>query len=70
MGSFSPIHWMIAAVVLLLLFGSGRVGSLIGDLARGSKSFRKTMAEDSAATPRLAQGDFALADATADRAHV
>jgi len=70
MGSFSPIHWMIVALVLLLLFGSGRVSLLMGDLARGIKLFRKTMAEDSATAPRLAPGDPALADATADRVRV
>jgi len=58
MGSFSPIHWMIVALVLM------------GDLARGIKLFRKTMAEDSATAPRLAPGDPALADATADRVRV
>jgi sec-independent protein translocase protein TatA len=70
MGSFSPMHWMIVALVLLLLFGSGRVSLLMGDMARGIKTFRKTMAEDSTTVPRLAPGDAALADATADRVKV
>jgi sec-independent protein translocase protein TatA len=48
MGSFSPMHWMIVLAVILLLFGSGRVSSLMGDLALGIKSFRKTMADDRA----------------------
>jgi len=46
MGSLSPMHWMIVLAVVLLLFGSGRVSSLMGDLALGIKSFRKTMADD------------------------
>jgi sec-independent protein translocase protein TatA len=52
MGSFSPIHWMIMAMVVVLLFGGGRVSGLMGDLARGIKTFRKTMAEDTAAAPK------------------
>jgi sec-independent protein translocase protein TatA len=34
-----------------LLFGSGRVSNLMGDVALGLKSFRKTMADDENATP-------------------
>ena len=52
MGSFSPMHWMIMAMVALLLFGGGRVSGLMGDLARGIKTFRKTMAEDNAEAPK------------------
>jgi sec-independent protein translocase protein TatA len=46
MGSFSPMHWMIVALAVVLLFGGGRVSGLMGDLARGIKMFRKTMTED------------------------
>jgi sec-independent protein translocase protein TatA len=70
MGSFSPMHWMIVALVLLVLFGSGRVSLLMGDVARGIKNFRKTMAEDGAVVPHLPPGGTALADATADRVQV
>lgn len=46
MGSFSIWHWMIVLVVVLLLFGSGKISGLMGDLAKGIKSFKKNMAED------------------------
>jgi sec-independent protein translocase protein TatA len=46
MGSLSPAHWIIVALVVLVLFGSGRVSSLMGDLAKGIKTFRKEMASD------------------------
>ena len=52
MGSFSPMHWMIVATVVLLMFGGGRVSNLMGDLARGIKTFRKTMADDTAPAPK------------------
>jgi sec-independent protein translocase protein TatA len=51
MGSCSPMHWMVVLAVVLLLFGSGRVSNLMGDVALGLKSFRKTMADDENATP-------------------
>ena len=37
---------LIIAVVLVLLFGRGKISSLMGDVAEGIKSFKKGMAED------------------------
>ena len=50
MGSFSIWHWMVVLLVVLLLFGGGKVSSLMGDFAKGIKSFKKNMAEDSDAS--------------------
>ena len=40
--------WQIAIVVILvvLLFGRGKISSLMGDVAKGIKSFKKCMATD------------------------
>ena len=40
--------WQIAIVVVLvvLLFGRGKISSLMGDLAKGIKSFKKGMSSD------------------------
>ena len=40
--------WQIAVVVILvvLLFGRGKISSLMGDVAKGIKSFKKGMAAD------------------------
>ena len=40
--------WEIAIVVILvvLLFGRGKISSLMGDVAKGIKSFKKGMASD------------------------
>jgi sec-independent protein translocase protein TatA len=46
MGSFSIWHWMIVLLVVLLLFGTGKVSTLMGDFAKGIKAFKKNMAED------------------------
>ena len=48
MGSFSIWHWLIVLLVVLLLFGSGKISTLMGDLATGIKSFKKNMKEDEA----------------------
>ena len=41
--------WQIAIVVILvvLLFGRGKISSLMGDVAKGIKSFKKGMSTDS-----------------------
>ena len=43
-----PGVWQIAIVVVLvvLLFGRGKISSLMGDVAKGIKSFKKGMATD------------------------
>jgi sec-independent protein translocase protein TatA len=47
MGSFSIWHWMIVLAVGLLLFGGrGKVSDLMGDFAKGIKSFKKGLADD------------------------
>ena len=45
MGSFSPIHLRVLAVVAILLLGGGRFSNLMGDVAKGVKNFKKGMAE-------------------------
>ena len=44
--------WQIAIVVILvvLLFGRGKISSLMGDVAKGIKSFKKVMDTDSTDT--------------------
>ena len=47
MGGLSVWHWLIFLAVALLLFGgSGKISSIMGDVAKGIKSFKKGMSED------------------------
>ncbi|QCE32447.1 twin-arginine translocase TatA/TatE family subunit [Acetobacteraceae bacterium] len=47
MGSMSVTHWIILGVIVLILFGgSGKISSMMGDLAKGLKTFKKSMAEE------------------------
>jgi len=45
--------WQIAVVVILvvLLFGRGKISSLMGDVAKGIKSFKKGMATETTEDP-------------------
>jgi sec-independent protein translocase protein TatA len=47
MGSLSPLHWVLVLMVVLLLFGTGRISNVMGDFAKGIKAFKKNMADDS-----------------------
>ncbi|WP_206454273.1 twin-arginine translocase TatA/TatE family subunit [Aurantimonas marina] len=48
MGSFSIWHWLIVLAVVLLLFGRGKIPELMGDVAKGIKSFKKGMSDEDA----------------------
>lgn len=50
MGSMSIWHWVIVALIVMLLFGRGRISEMMGDLAKGIKSFKQGMAEDEKST--------------------
>lgn len=53
MGGFSLWHILIFAVIVLLLFGGNRFSNMMGDVAKGLKSFKKGMSdEDEQAQPR------------------
>lgn len=49
MGSLSIWHWLLVIVVVLLLFGRGKISDLMGDMAQGIKAFKKGMKEDETA---------------------
>ena len=52
MGSFSIWHWMLFLAVALLLFGGkGKISDIMGDVAKGVKSFKKGLADDDEAKP-------------------
>jgi sec-independent protein translocase protein TatA len=51
MGGFSLIHWIILGVVILLLFGGNRFSAMMGDVAKGLKSFKQGMSEDDTPKP-------------------
>jgi len=45
-GSFSLWHWLVVIILVLLLFGRGRISDMMGDIGKGLKSFKQGMAED------------------------
>ena len=68
MGGMSLWHWVVVGAVLLLLFGRGKFSDMMGDVAKGIKSFKKGMAEEDEAPrapPAAAPPPPARIDATA-----
>jgi sec-independent protein translocase protein TatA len=46
MGGLSIWHWLVVGIVVMLLFGKGRFSDMMGDVAKGIKSFKKGMTEE------------------------
>jgi sec-independent protein translocase protein TatA len=52
-GTFSVWHWLVVLVVVVLLFGAGKIPRLMGDMAQGIKAFRAGMKEDETAPAKV-----------------
>lgn len=66
----SATHILLLVIVAVLLFGRNKISDLMGDLAKGIKSFKKGMAEDEAPpanAPRTIDQAGQPIDATRDR---
>lgn len=51
MGSLSIWHWLVVIAVVALLFGGrGKISELMGDVAKGIRSFKKGLADDEVET--------------------
>ena len=52
MGGFGSMwHWIIVALVVLVLFGRGRISETMGDFGKGIRSFKKGLGEEDNAPP-------------------
>ena len=51
MGGFSAFHWIVVLLVVLILFGAGKLPQVMGDLAKGVKAFKQGMKDDAEAEP-------------------
>ena len=46
MGNIGWTGIIIIAILVVILFGKGKISSIIGDLAKGIKSFKKGLSDD------------------------
>ena len=54
MGSFIFMHILVVAIVVLVLFGKGKVSSLMGEVGKGISSFKKGVSDGTAELEREA----------------
>lgn len=69
MGSFSVWHWLIVLVVVLLVFGAGKLPKVATDVAQGIKNFKKGMSDpkpedETPSTPAAPTGQINTASST------
>jgi sec-independent protein translocase protein TatA len=72
MGSFSLMHWMIVLLIVLLLFGAGKLPRVMGDFAKGLKAFKAGMKDEDeeAVSPPKQQVPPPASTASASAEHV
>jgi sec-independent protein translocase protein TatA len=46
MGGASIWHWIVVGLIVMLLFGRGKISEMMGDVAKGIKAFKKGMTEE------------------------
>tara|TARA_R110000868_G_scaffold877_15_gene6635 strand:+ start:1099 stop:1335 length:237 start_codon:yes stop_codon:yes gene_type:complete len=56
---------LLIAVIVLLLFGRGKISDLMGDVAKGIKSFRKGLADDDMPSSTTPAADAKIIDGKA-----
>ena len=57
MGNIGWTGIIIIAVLVVILFGKGKISSIMGDLAKGIKSFKKGMSEENPSSEDNSKGD-------------
>jgi sec-independent protein translocase protein TatA len=67
MGSMSIWHWLVVAVIVLLLFGRGKIPELMGDVAKGINSFKKGLKDEDEVAAKTIDQKTAEAAKTSDK---
>jgi len=57
MGGLSIWHILLVLVVIMILFGAGKLPRVMGDLAKGIKSFKEGLKDESQDTPKAVPSD-------------
>lgn len=50
-------EWIVILLIVLLLFGPGRIGKIAGELGRGIKAFRDGLGKDKQADEQSTDSD-------------
>jgi sec-independent protein translocase protein TatA len=66
MGGISIWQLAIVGILVVLLFGRGKISELMGDVAKGIKSFKKGMKDDEIETADTVQTERVAAESAAE----
>jgi len=66
MGNIGWSGIIIVAVLIVLLFGRGKISSIMGDLAKGIKSFKKGMSDESDQSTKPTSEDSSNQDSNSE----
>lgn len=56
MGFGSLWHWIVVLIIVLVLFGRGRISEVMGDFGKGIKSFKQGISEGEEVKPKAPAG--------------
>jgi sec-independent protein translocase protein TatA len=45
-GALMPAHWLVVLLIVLIIFGAGKLPEVMADLGRGIREFKKAQLED------------------------
>jgi sec-independent protein translocase protein TatA len=62
MGGASIWHWIVVGLIVVLLFGRGKISEMMGDVAKGIKAFKKGMSEEDSTAAATSAGAAAAAN--------
>jgi len=68
MGSFSLMHWIVVVAIIVILFGAGKLPRVMGDFAKGIKTFKAGMKEDNETETAASPAHLLPPGATGDSA--
>ena len=67
MGSLSIWHWLIVLVIVVLIFGTKRLGNIGKDVGEAVKGFKKGLQDDDKDAPRAQLPDDARREESRQR---
>jgi sec-independent protein translocase protein TatA len=70
MGGLSIWHWLVVLVVVLLVFGTGKVSNLMGEFGKGIKNFKQAINEDDAKKDASLADSIKLDQAAPDKTNI
>jgi sec-independent protein translocase protein TatA len=70
MGGASIWHWIVVGLIVMLLFGRGKISEMMGDVAKGIKAFKKGMTDEETAEAAKTEPAKSVEDQRVEAAQV